>query len=79
MSSAAKSPPGDVPGTGLSRAKWVKSTYSGPTGGNCVEIASLGAGKVAVRNSRHPSGLALVFTAAEWDAFTGDTKNGEFG
>jgi hypothetical protein len=81
MSSAAKNPPGDMSATGaaLSGATWVKSTYSGPTGGNCVEVASLGAGEVAVRNSRHPAGPALVFTAAEWDAFTGGVKNGKFG
>jgi len=48
---------------------WVKSSWSGPTGGNCVEMAVLPGGTVAVRNSRHPTGPALVFTAAEWDAF----------
>jgi hypothetical protein len=79
MSSVTKSPQGDVSGTGLSGARWVKSTYSGPTGGNCVEVASLDAGKVAVRNSRHPLGPPLVFTAAEWRAFIGGAKNGDFG
>jgi Domain of unknown function (DUF397) len=48
---------------------WVKSSRSGPTGGNCVELAALPGGTVAVRNSRHPEGPALVFTATEWDAF----------
>ena len=48
---------------------WVKSSWSGPTGGNCVEMAVVGGGTVAVRNSRHPAGPALVFTAAEWGAF----------
>jgi Domain of unknown function (DUF397) len=65
--------------TEVTTARWVKSSYSGPTGGNCVEVASLTDGNVAVRNSRHPSGPALVFPAPEWDAFTGGTKNGEFG
>jgi hypothetical protein len=55
-------------------ARWVKSSYSGPTGGNCVEVALLADGTVAVRNSRDPSGPALVFPAVEWDAFTGETK-----
>jgi hypothetical protein len=59
-------------------ARWVKSSYSGPTGGNCVEVTCLADGSVAVRNSRHPSGPALVFPAPEWDAFTGGTKSGEF-
>jgi len=60
-------------------ARWVKSTYSGPTGGNCVEVAPLAGGHVAVRDSRHPSGPALVFAAAEWAAFTGAAKAGQFG
>jgi Domain of unknown function (DUF397) len=68
--------------TGLTEAtgaRWVKSTYSGPTGGNCVEVAFLVNGQVAVRNSRHPAGPALVFSAPEWDAFLGGAKDGEFG
>lgn len=63
----------------LTRANWVKSTYSGPTGGNCVEVAFLGDGHIGVRNSRHPAGTALVFTSAEWDAFVSGTKDGVFG
>lgn len=65
--------------TELTGARWVKSSRSGPTGGNCVEVAFLAEGAVAVRNSRHPAGPALVFTAAEWDAFVDGAKDGEFG
>jgi hypothetical protein len=68
-----------MPATELIGTRWVKSSHSGPTGGNCVEVAHLADGQVAVRNSRHPSGPALVFTAMEWDAFVGGTKDGEFG
>ena len=57
---------------------WIKSSYSGPTGGNCVEVAFLADGDVAVRNSRHPDGPALVFTTAEWEAFLGGARDGEF-
>jgi hypothetical protein len=60
-------------------AQWVKSSLSGPTGGNCVEVAFLADGQVAIRNSRHPSGPALVFSAPEWNAFVGGAKDGEFG
>ena len=63
----------------LTGARWVKSSYSGPTGGNCVEVAVLAGGQVAVRNSRHPSGPALVFSAGEWDAFVGGARGGQFG
>ncbi|HBW18110.1 MAG: DUF397 domain-containing protein [Streptosporangiaceae bacterium] len=70
--------------TGMSAAAltgvtWVKSQRSGPTGGNCVEIAFLAGGEVAMRNSRHPAGPALIFTRAEWDAFIGGALDGEFG
>lgn len=58
---------------------WTKSSHSGPTGGNCVEVAFLPAGHVAMRNSRHPDGPALVFTPAEWDAFISGARDGEFG
>jgi len=65
--------------TDLTGARWVKSSYSGPTGGNCVEVAFLAGGQVAVRNSRRQSGPALVFSAGEWDAFIGWARDGQFG
>jgi len=65
--------------TELTWARWMKSSYSGPTGGNCVEVALLVGGQVAVRNSRHPSGPALMFSAGEWDAFIGGARDGQFG
>jgi hypothetical protein len=60
-------------------AVWVKSSRSGPTGGNCVEVAALTDGQVAMRNSRDPDGPVLVFTRAEWDAFLLGARDGEFG
>jgi hypothetical protein len=68
-----------MPAAELADARWVKSSRSGPTGGNCVEVARLDDGRVAVRNSRYPSGPALVFTEPEWDAFVGGARDGEFG
>lgn len=59
-------------------AAWTKSSYSGPTGGNCVEVAFLDGGEVAVRNSHCPDGPALVFTSTEWDAFVSGARDGEF-
>ncbi len=56
----------------LSRAAWRKSTYSN-NGGNCVEIAPAG-GMIAVRDSTAPHGLALAFTAQQWNAFTSTIK-----
>jgi Domain of unknown function (DUF397) len=62
----------------LRDAAWVKSSHSGPTGGNCVELAHLPGGDVAVRHSRDPLGPALVFAAGEWDAFVAGVRDGEF-
>jgi hypothetical protein len=67
-----------MPAESLPDVVWVKSSHSGPTGGNCVELAHLPQGQVAVRNSRHPGGPALVFTETEWDAFLAGAKQGEF-
>jgi Domain of unknown function (DUF397) len=64
--------------TTLTDVKWLKSSRSGPTGGNCVEIATVAGGVVAVRNSKHPDGPALIFTQAEWDAFRRGVADGEF-
>jgi hypothetical protein len=61
----------------IAGAEWRKSRRSAP-GGNCVELAALPDGGVAVRNSRFPSGPALVYTRAELAAFLGGVKDGEF-
>jgi hypothetical protein len=56
---------------------WRKARASNPSG-SCVEVAALPGGDVAVRNSRHPSGPALVYTRAEIAAFLDGVRNGEF-
>lgn len=61
----------------LTHTAWRKSTRSND-GGNCVEVADNLPGMVAVRDSKDPSGPALVFTPAEWEAFAGGVKGGEF-
>ncbi|WP_199441045.1 DUF397 domain-containing protein [Umezawaea beigongshangensis] len=61
----------------LTEARWRKSRRSGAVG-NCVEVTPLPDGGVAVRNSRFPSGPALVYTRAEIEAFFLGVKDGEF-
>ncbi|MEU7676492.1 DUF397 domain-containing protein [Micromonospora taraxaci] len=53
----------------LSNARWRKSTRSGASGGNCVEVASNLPGVVAVRDSKDVTGPALTFAPAAWAAF----------
>ncbi|WP_408638835.1 DUF397 domain-containing protein [Nocardia gipuzkoensis] len=43
-----------------------------------MEVAFLGGGHVGMRDSKNPSGPALVFTPSEWDAFTAGLVHGEF-
>ncbi|MEZ3178070.1 DUF397 domain-containing protein [Streptomyces pimonensis] len=58
-------------------ARWIKSRHSNAEG-NCVELAPLTDGGIAVRNSRDPEGPALVYTAAELAAFLAGAKDGDF-
>ncbi|MGH8964257.1 MAG: DUF397 domain-containing protein, partial [Actinomycetes bacterium] len=55
--------------------KFVKSSYSGGNGGDCVEWAIAPTG-VQVRDSKDPSGPELSLTHAEWDALTAATAAG---
>jgi hypothetical protein len=57
--------------------RWCKSRRSGGNG-NCVEVARLTGGHVAMRNSRFPDGPVLVYTREEIAAFLGGVKDGEF-
>lgn len=57
-----------MPASQLPMVQWRKSRFSNPSG-NCVEIARLSDQQIAVRDSRHPGGPALIFTSAAWAAF----------
>jgi Domain of unknown function (DUF397) len=58
-------------------ARWVRSSLSF-SNSNCVEVASLPDGSVSVRRSQDPEGPVLRFTGAEWQAFLGGVREGEF-
>ncbi|AZP16173.1 DUF397 domain-containing protein [Streptomyces aquilus] len=66
--------PRNVPtSTDLLDVRWLRSSYS--TGANnCVETARPAsgprAGLVAVRDSKDPSGPALLFSPGSWAEFT---------
>ena len=62
----------------MQSADWKKSSRSNGNGGNnCVEVAVLDTA-IAVRDSKDPTGPALIFTRDEWAAFLGGAKDGEF-
>jgi hypothetical protein len=62
---------------GDSVGAWIKSSLSSYNA-NCVEVAGLSDDAIRVRDSKNPRGGVLNFTPAEWDAFVGGVRNGEF-
>lgn len=66
-----------IVGADLSGAHWFKSSRS-ETSGQCVEIAHLANGTVGVRDSKNPTGPALVFAPTEWGTFLAGVRGGEF-
>jgi len=67
-----------MPASRLTAVTWRKSARSNPSG-NCVELAQLpGDAGIAMRNSRHPDGPALVYTPAEIAAFILGARDGDF-
>ena len=59
-----------------SNAHWFKSRHSSGSQ-ECVEIAFLGTASVGMRDSKDPGGTTLVFSCAEWDAFTSAVRTGD--
>jgi len=53
---------------------WIKSSYSGSQGGNCVEAAADEAGRVLVRDTKDRGGAVLEFRASRWREFSASLK-----
>ncbi|GAA0418252.1 hypothetical protein Acor_19750 [Acrocarpospora corrugata] len=64
----------------LGGVAWHISSRSSNGGGQCVEVGPLddGSDRVAVRHSRHRDGEVIIYSRAEWEAFVGGVKDGEF-
>ncbi|WP_171059902.1 DUF397 domain-containing protein [Streptomyces montanus] len=69
-------------GPQLEGAVLKKSSYSGDSQGQCVEVAALTAapfaGMRAFRDSKNPDGSALVFPESSVAGFLADVRDGEF-
>lgn len=57
----------------LTDAQWRKSSYSGTSGGDCVEVADL-PHAVAIRDSKRPESAALIVGSATFAAFVAATR-----
>jgi Domain of unknown function (DUF397) len=53
---------------------WVKSSYSGSQGGNCLEAAADGVGRVLVRDTKDRGGAMLEFRASRWREFSASLR-----
>ncbi|OII68090.1 DUF397 domain-containing protein [Streptomyces sp. CC77] len=54
--------------------EWRKSSHSGGSGGNCLEVADGHPGMVPVRDSKAPDGPKLAFRADSWSVFVAHVK-----
>ncbi|GAA2666077.1 MULTISPECIES: DUF397 domain-containing protein [Actinosynnema] len=59
------------------RVVWRKSSWSGNSGGECVEVGRAAEWR-GVRDSKNPAGPVLVFGAAGLSAFVAAVKLGVF-
>jgi hypothetical protein len=54
----------------IDRAPWRKSSYSGTSGGSCVEAADT-ASRILVRDTTDRGGVVLSISPDAWRHFTG--------
>ncbi|GAA4104629.1 DUF397 domain-containing protein [Actinomadura miaoliensis] len=60
-----------------SRAVWRKSSRSGSSGGECVEVARLGSAR-GVRDSKAPKAGYLAIDHGRWVALLSEIKQGNY-
>jgi hypothetical protein len=67
-------------GTYSAGLRWRTSSYSGNTGGQCVQVAIDTANRglpFRVRDSKDTAGPKLAFSALAWRSFTASVKAGD--
>jgi Domain of unknown function (DUF397) len=68
----------------LTGANWQKASDAPDDGDSCIEVAVVPGSKegservIVMRDGKNPQAGHLVFTPAEWDAFTAGVRDGEF-
>jgi hypothetical protein len=67
----------NVSTTDLSSATWRKSSRSNAER-SCVEVTDLDSGHRAVRDSKNPTGPALLIPPTAWTHFTTAIRTGDF-
>lgn len=56
---------------------WIKSSYSGSQGGNCVEVAADSRDReIRVRDTKDREGAVLAFRVSAWCRFANEVKTG---
>ncbi|MFJ9379320.1 DUF397 domain-containing protein [Streptomyces sp. NPDC101455] len=60
----------------LGPRRWQRP-WSGTNGGNCLEVALLGDGLIALRQSTDPDGPAQIYPAGVFSAFVSAAKDGK--
>ncbi|KPH98641.1 protein of unknown function DUF397 [Actinobacteria bacterium OK074] len=63
-----KSTYSDGTGNNCLEAAWIKSSYSDP-GQNCVEVCRPAPEAIAIRDSKNPTGPALLLPPTAWTPF----------
>lgn len=66
-----------IPEYDLDAAIWHKSSYSGGSGGDCLEVTHAFPTLVPVRDSKTPLGPKLVFRPSAWSAFVDHLKRSQ--
>jgi Domain of unknown function (DUF397) len=59
----------------MNKQIWIKSSYSGGSGGNCLEVADdAETGRVLVRDTKNRTGPILRFSPDAWRRFADQMK-----
>ncbi|SOD64019.1 protein of unknown function [Streptomyces zhaozhouensis] len=56
---------------GTDTLAWRKSSYSGASGGDCLEVARVRGGLVPLRDSKRAGGPVVAVSITAWRAFVG--------